>query len=162
MAETFGQRLKEARLKRGMTMDKLAKCSGITREAISHYENDKCGPTLYSATCLADALGVSLDWLTGRDDRGGILESTQKVLERNDPFTIEEMHREMDAGDFAGLHIWIKDHECPSFPFAGIIDRYCGKIVGIMGANWEKCFFIEEDYGKTWTAYRHKPGEGQA
>lgn len=75
--------------------------------------------------------------------------------ENNPPLTIQEMSRELDA-DNGGLHIWLKDFDCPSFPFCGIVDRVNGKLVGVMGADPEENFFHEKDYGKTWLAYRNK------
>lgn len=78
--------------------------------------------------------------------------------QKNDPLTIEEMQQALDA-DNGGLHIWLKDFDCPSFPWAAIIDREGGKIVAMMGADREHCFFHEVDYGKTWLAYRQKPTE---
>jgi transcriptional regulator with XRE-family HTH domain len=66
MQETMGMRIRGVRKKKNMTMDTLAELSGLTRTSISNYENDKSYPTLFNAICIADVLGVSLDWLAGR------------------------------------------------------------------------------------------------
>lgn len=66
---TFGQRLRQARKAKGWTMEELAAVSGITRKTIYSCEHDTHGSSFFTATCLADALGVSLDWLACRTDK---------------------------------------------------------------------------------------------
>lgn len=66
VTQTFGQRIREARWMRGMTIDDLANKSGIAKSNIESYENDEHEPRVFYAVCLADALEVRLDWLTGR------------------------------------------------------------------------------------------------
>jgi transcriptional regulator with XRE-family HTH domain len=46
-----------------MTQKQLAEMCGVSLTTISLYEHDKQDPSLFNATCIADALGVSLDWL---------------------------------------------------------------------------------------------------
>lgn len=69
---TMGRRIKYARRKRCLTLEKLSEVSGLSIGAISGYENDKRDPRLFNMICLADALGVSLDWLTGRKKGMGV------------------------------------------------------------------------------------------
>jgi transcriptional regulator with XRE-family HTH domain len=69
---TFGERLKEARLAKGWTHTKLAEVSGVHENNISTYERGIYEPRIFTAVCLADALGVSLDWLAGRSEKGGV------------------------------------------------------------------------------------------
>lgn len=70
MLETFGQRLRQAREEKKMSAYKLSQKSGVNKQTIYNYELAGQFPNLYTAVCLADALGVSLDWLTGRDENG--------------------------------------------------------------------------------------------
>ena len=65
---TVGERIRKAREEKGWTKTKLAKLSGLARSSIRDYEADKSDPQLFSACCIADALGISLDWLSGRKD----------------------------------------------------------------------------------------------
>lgn len=67
MLETFGQRLRQARKKKGLSLEKLAKACGISLASVYNYDRGGRLPNLYTAVCLADALGVSIDWLAGRD-----------------------------------------------------------------------------------------------
>jgi transcriptional regulator with XRE-family HTH domain len=63
---TFGDRLREARKLRGLTLQELAKKTGISYSSISLYENDGRDPSFFNLFCIAEVLNVSLDWLAGR------------------------------------------------------------------------------------------------
>lgn len=67
MAE-FKERLKEVRLKRGLTQAQLAKIIGSQSSEISKLELGKVKPTYKTALKLVHALDVSYDYLFGRDD----------------------------------------------------------------------------------------------
>lgn len=62
----FGERLKQRRKKLGWTQTGLALRVGTTAANICRYEKGYIMPSLYLAINIADALRVSLDWLTGR------------------------------------------------------------------------------------------------
>lgn len=62
----YGQRLAEAMAKKNMKIPQLVEISGLSRSAIySALERDVL-PNAFTLGCLADALGVSMDWLWGR------------------------------------------------------------------------------------------------
>lgn len=67
----FSQRLKEARMKKNIKQKELAEQIGVTPQTLSNYENASEATTKIPTTIvvmeLADALGVSMDWLCGRD-----------------------------------------------------------------------------------------------
>ena len=67
MAE-FKERLKEVRLKRGLTQTQLANIIGSQSSEISKLELGKVKPTYKTALKLVHALDVSYDYLFGRDD----------------------------------------------------------------------------------------------
>jgi transcriptional regulator with XRE-family HTH domain len=60
---TLGQRIKEIRQQKGYSTTELANEVGVTRAMIVRYESDKADPRVLTATCIADVLGVSLDYL---------------------------------------------------------------------------------------------------
>ena len=66
MQDSFARRLIETRKRLGLSQEDLAARIGSKGPAIGRYERGKTQPTLVVATRLADALGVSLDYLTGR------------------------------------------------------------------------------------------------
>lgn len=63
-----GEKIRKKRLELGLTTKELAEKSGLTRQAVSHYENDRHDPGLLNAACIADVLGLSLDYLAGRKE----------------------------------------------------------------------------------------------
>ncbi|MDE2111107.1 MAG: helix-turn-helix transcriptional regulator [Alphaproteobacteria bacterium] len=64
----FPDRLKQAREKRGMRQEQLAERASLQGSAISHFETGKRKPSFDNLRRLADALGVSTDYLLGRTD----------------------------------------------------------------------------------------------
>lgn len=70
---SFSERLKEARLKRKMKITELAAIAGVSTVTISSYEREEGAkvPSLDKAFVIAQALGVSLDWLCGVDEQNG-------------------------------------------------------------------------------------------
>jgi transcriptional regulator with XRE-family HTH domain len=64
----FPKRLKAARELRGLSQDQLAERSRLQGSAISHFETGSRKPSFDNLKRLADALGVSTDYLLGRID----------------------------------------------------------------------------------------------
>jgi transcriptional regulator with XRE-family HTH domain len=62
----FSARLKAARELRGLNQDQLAERSGLQSSAVSHFETGGRKPSFDNLKRLADALGVSTDYLLGR------------------------------------------------------------------------------------------------
>lgn len=65
---TLGERIRLARKYNELSMPKLASICGIYKNTIFLYEKNKVEPSLFNATCIADALDVSLDYLVGKDE----------------------------------------------------------------------------------------------
>ena len=68
---TFSQRLREARHRRCMSQNNLAKCSGLEPSAISHFETGRREPSIKNLVRLADALSITCDFLLAREDKIG-------------------------------------------------------------------------------------------
>ena len=66
---TFGQKVRHHRRSQGLTLKDLAEEVGVTASTIHCYEIDKYEPTLFTALCIADVLGLSLDYLAGRTNK---------------------------------------------------------------------------------------------
>ena len=64
---TIGQRIREARKTRGLTIQKLAKKAEIHPNTLLCYEHGYSLPGIYALIQLADILEVPLDWLAGRE-----------------------------------------------------------------------------------------------
>ncbi|HEY9273395.1 helix-turn-helix transcriptional regulator [Achromobacter sp.] len=65
---TFGSRFKAARQAVGLTQDALADLMGITKSAISAYENDRETPSFEKLQALREHLQISLDELVCGDE----------------------------------------------------------------------------------------------
>ncbi len=61
----IGGRIKRCRLALGMSKARLALKAGLSRPTITYYENRHVTPSLQSLRKLADALGVTVDYLVG-------------------------------------------------------------------------------------------------
>ena len=77
----FGEKLKNARVRIGMTQDAVAKMIGVSRQSLSNWENDRTYPDLASVLKLSDLYGLSLDDLLREDMdlRRRIEEKKEKV-----------------------------------------------------------------------------------
>ena len=70
--KTFGQRLRETRLRAGLRQSDLEEISGIPKARLSRYENGHVAPSIQTLERLAGALGVSEASLLG--DQRAIVE----------------------------------------------------------------------------------------
>jgi transcriptional regulator with XRE-family HTH domain len=64
----FAERLKELRLRDGMSQAELAKKIGRTNAAISMYETGRREPDLETLEELCDLFNVNMNYLTGQED----------------------------------------------------------------------------------------------
>lgn len=71
-AETRGQRIRRARLARGLSQQTLADTvAGGHQSTIAAYESDRREMAIETLTLVARALSVSSDWILGLSDDGG-------------------------------------------------------------------------------------------
>lgn len=63
----FGERLKQARIRKGLSQQQLADMIGVSKVSISEYENGNRIPLLENFIQLIDILELSADYLLGRD-----------------------------------------------------------------------------------------------
>ena len=64
--EIVSDRVRKARLMRGYTSDQLSEMVDFAPESLRHIENGSSKPSLRKLYALAEALNVSMDYLTGR------------------------------------------------------------------------------------------------
>ena len=64
----FSERLRELRIARKVSSQALADAVGVSRPAISQFENAANYPHCNTLCALADYFDVSLDYLVGRSD----------------------------------------------------------------------------------------------
>lgn len=64
---TFGQRLQQARKESGMSQEELAELLGVSRQAVSKWENDSGYPEMEKMIRLSQLYHISLDYLVGNE-----------------------------------------------------------------------------------------------
>lgn len=80
--DTFGGRLNEARKNKQMSQESLAKQLGVSKQAVSNWENNQNHPDSKKLKSISQVLGVDINWLltgarkglnldTGRSTRAG-------------------------------------------------------------------------------------------
>ena len=78
---SFGSRLLEARRKKGISQEDLAKVLGTKGPAIGRYERDEMKPSIEVAAKMASYLDVSLDYLAGATDEQLDKTTMKRILE---------------------------------------------------------------------------------
>ena len=68
MNKHFGDKLKELRVKSGLTQSELAEKSGVTVASLSRWENGTRSPRQIDVEKITSALGVSVSYLMGETD----------------------------------------------------------------------------------------------
>ena len=86
--ETLGQRIKAQRIRIGMTQDDLAEKLLIPKASVSAYENDRIDIKGSRIVELAEALGVSPNYLLGFTEEENpvlddIIEALRKIKNQN-------------------------------------------------------------------------------
>ena len=76
----FGLRLATLRKEKKIAQGELAKTVGIHANVLGRYEREEAKPSIDMAAKLADALGVSLDFLIGKTDIEMDMELRDKIL----------------------------------------------------------------------------------
>ena len=65
---TFGQRLKQIRKSRGLSLNQMATMLETSKQILSRYEREERTPRIDQVTKYAEKLGVSVDYLLGDND----------------------------------------------------------------------------------------------
>jgi transcriptional regulator with XRE-family HTH domain len=100
-AGRLGERVRELRRRRGLTLEELAERSGVSRAMISKLERGEKNPTLVVAAKLAEGFGVTLSQLVGMEERREVVVvPREKRMVMRDPETGFE--RQLLSPSFGG------------------------------------------------------------
>ena len=100
----LGERVRELRRRRGLTLEELAELSGVSRAMISKLERGEKNPTLVVAARLAEGLGVTLSRLAGMEEQHEVIVvPKEKRMVMSDPETGFE--RQLLSPNTAGLGV---------------------------------------------------------
>lgn len=97
----FGLYLKKLREKNRLTQDELAEKLGVTRQAISKWENDRTYPDIENIKCLSELYGVTVENIVYAENK----EKAEVVQKKSDENHI--LLREKTSVFESQLIIWI-------------------------------------------------------
>lgn len=96
MMATFGQRLRDLRVKHNLTQKELANIFKVSESSIGMYERDEREPSFKLTNEIADYFEVTTDYLHGRSDNPKGYESGMFFYGGSDKYTPDEI-AEMEA-----------------------------------------------------------------
>lgn len=76
---SIGNRLRELRLEKGLTIVELAKVLDSAKTTIANYETDKRQPNYDMLKRIAEFYNVTIDYLVGITDNPNIYEEVEKI-----------------------------------------------------------------------------------
>ncbi len=79
----FPEILKMLREKRGYSQKQLADVLHVSKNSISHYELDRCMPSIEVIVSIADIFDVSIDYLLGRSNTNLSKRLLEKPIDKN-------------------------------------------------------------------------------
>jgi transcriptional regulator with XRE-family HTH domain len=87
---TFGERITIVRKQLKLSQDDLAKKIGTSAPIVGRYEREEIKPSIDVAAKIADALGVSIDYLLGNSDKMILDKKNLQRLENIDQLADED------------------------------------------------------------------------
>ncbi len=102
--EILRRRITEARKGQGINQAELAGKSGVTPAAISQIEKGHRLPTIPVLHSITNALGVSLDYLTGKTDKAEL----EDLLQHEELKTFYRGFNSLDPDDKESISKYIK------------------------------------------------------
>lgn len=94
---TFNERLKELRLKKGVSQLDVANYLGVTKQAYSYYELGKRDPSNEMLYAISDYFGVSLDYLFGLNNTQATDDDIKFALFGGEKEITDEMYEEVKS-----------------------------------------------------------------
>lgn len=87
----FGEKIKKARKKSGLTQSQLGNKLGVSASMLAQYETGKRKPKIETLLKLSEAMGVPLDELIGLEEEEKTSPDTEPPVseEENNPETLE-------------------------------------------------------------------------
>jgi transcriptional regulator with XRE-family HTH domain len=92
-------RLKELRIKKNISQQRLAIELGISQQSVNKYENHSIEPDIFLLIKIADFFGVSVDYLIGHSDVPRQLEVVQRYSLNSDEALLIEKYRQLTAAE---------------------------------------------------------------
>lgn len=104
---TFGLKLAFCRRQRKLSQQQLGKLAEVSGDIVGKYERDEMKPSIETAKRLAEALGVTLDYLVGDGEMEPMLD--KQMIERL--AQIEKMPEEVRERVLFFIDLAIRDYK---------------------------------------------------
>jgi len=105
--DRFSEHLQQIRQAKGLSQGDLAKRTGLKPAAISHFETGQRKPSFDNLIKLAEALGVSMDYLFGGDSKHASTASS-KLLQDFEKLSLRDQGVVQDM-----IHILLRKNPNP-------------------------------------------------
>jgi len=106
---TFGERITYARKQKKMTQNDLGKAVGTSGDIIGKYERNEIKPSIDTAAKIAEALGVTIDYLVKEGEYQNIDNETLKRMKE-----LAKLSKEDKAHVFAMLDAFFAKNKLQS------------------------------------------------
>lgn len=100
----IGKRISELRKEKSWSQTELAKTVNVSRDIIGKYERGEHSPSIEITTKIAESLGVSIDYLLGKERFGKYDKEAVQRLE-----SIQKMDHETKRKLFDIIDTYIRD-----------------------------------------------------
>lgn len=151
LQETISANLRETLVKMGKKQAWLAKETGIKPQNISAYIRGITVPDLTTICAIADKLGVSIDWLTGR--------CSYEQESKSEPKSIRQYAKDIvNIADTFNAKANKVDSKCSSPEKSVAIDFSDGCVVN---SEYNSVYYQFSDFMEAWASYRELYIEGK-
>jgi len=102
---TFGQKVNLCRKEKKISQGELGNLVGTSGDIVGKWERDEMAPSIETAKKIAQALDVSLDYLSGLSDSRGLSRETQeRILE------IDQLPDDIKERVYFFIDMSLRDH----------------------------------------------------
>ena len=102
--------LKQLRIEKGISQQKLGESLGVTQQSINKYENHSVEPDIHTLIMLANYFNTSVDYLIGHTEIRHPIEEVQPWELNKDEETLLIGYRKLNRNEKDSIHFIIKNY----------------------------------------------------
>ena len=102
--------LKELRIQKGISQQKLADVIGISQQSINKYENHNIEPDIATLILIANYFSTSIDYLVGNTDINHIIEKVEAYELNTDEADFITDYRKLTHNEKESLKIIVRNY----------------------------------------------------
>ncbi len=140
----FGERIKRIRATQKLTQQAFADKVGVSKATVNSWENNGKFPAVDTAAKIADAFGVSLDWLCGIEDK-----AARKMETYGDLFAaLNEIVVRLGDSIFSMARVETETNDFTSRPWYVVKDgilRFDEEEMGVIFNDWSQILELHKN-----------------